>query len=137
MFKRVIIYIFVCISLVGCSAQNKNSLSASDNISNNSNETSNYTSNTDDVPINIEEVESKVLDVYNKYINKENVNSNKASFICESIRIINGKVYYLVRGFNDTKTNRVTCGWYFVDIYSGDVFDAGPAISDLIPINKK
>ena len=54
--------------------------------------------------------------------------------MCESVRVVDDKIYYLIRGFNDTETNKVTFGWYFVDIYSGAVFDAGLAISDLIPI---
>ncbi len=131
MFGKLTTCILLCITLVSCDVHDINS-----NLNNSKSDYTNNSSriNSDDVPIAIETAEANVLEAYNKYINPDNIKSNKALFMCESVRVVDDKIYYLIRGFNDTETNKVTFGWYFVDIYSGAVFDAGPAISDLIPI---
>ena len=134
MFGKITTCVLLCISLVSCGIHNTNS-----SLNNSKSDYTNKSDNSitsDDAPITIEAAEANVLEAYNKYLNPDNAKSNKALFMCESVSVINGKVYYLIRGFNHIEESRVTFGWYFVDIYSGAVFDAGPAINDMMPIGE-
>ena len=84
----------------------------------------------DSIPISIDKAHYNLYSIYN---NLFDYNEN-TYFLCESVQIVDGNIFYLFRGYNDTEIHRTTFGWYFVDVYTGDVYDAGPGINELIPI---
>ncbi len=82
--------------------------------------------------------ESKALELcketYIKYINKDAKTNSSAKFSSESAAKFDNTYYYLVQGYNDISDHIATIGWYFVNTTTGEVYDAGPAISELIVI---
>ena len=85
----------------------------------------------DSVPISIDKAHANL---YKTFENLYPERIENANFLCESIQILYEKIYYLMRAYNDMETYRATFGWYFVDVYTGDVYDAGPGINELIPM---
>lgn len=84
--------------------------------------------------------ESKALELCNetyiKYINKDIKTNSAAIFSSESAAKFDNTYYYLVQGYNDMNDHTATFGWYFVNATTGEVYDAGPAIGELIVIPK-
>lgn len=84
--------------------------------------------------------ESEALELcketYIKYINKDAKTNSSAKFSCESAAKFDDTYYYLVKGYNDMDDHTATFGWYFVNANTGEVYNAGPAISELIVIPK-
>ena len=54
--------------------------------------------------------------------------------MCETIKIIDNNIYYLVRGFCNNEDKMTTFGWYLVNANTGEIFDAGSSQNELIPI---
>lgn len=84
--------------------------------------------------------ESKAIELcketYIKYINKDAKTNSLAKFSSESAAKFDNAYYYLVKGYNDMNDHTATFGWYFVNATTGEVYNAGPAISELIVIPK-
>lgn len=84
--------------------------------------------------------ESKALELcketYIKYINKDTKTNYLAKFSSESAAKFDNTYYYLVQGYNNMNDHTATFGWYFVNATTGEVYNAGPAISELIVIPK-
>ncbi len=59
-----------------------------------------------------------------------------AVFQYDSTQKVDGKEYYLIRGYDNMEDHTATFGWYFVDVNTGAVYDAGPAMNELIPLKK-
>jgi hypothetical protein len=55
-------------------------------------------------------------------------------FYTESAAKFDDNYYYLVRGYNSMEDHMATFGWYFVNADTGEVYDAGPSIGELIVI---
>ena len=82
----------------------------------------------DNVKINISTAEKLTFE-------KVGENDIHNIFTCETIKVIDGSVYYMVRGFNSDENKETTFGWYLVDACSGEVYDAGPSQEERIPID--
>ena len=52
---------------------------------------------------------------------------------CTSIDFINGKAYYIIRGYQDFPDHRATSGWYATDVFTGDVYNTN-GLTDLVKI---
>ena len=62
-------------------------------------------------------------------------NDLENQFICESIKIIDNRIFYLIRGFNNVENKTTTFGWYLVDVSSGNMYDTGPGQNEMILIS--
>ena len=78
-------------------------------------------------PISIGEATLKVTEIVG-----ENIPESK--FSCESVDLINERIYYIFRGYNDFPDRIATFGYYAVDIFTGDVFDTN-VLTDLVPLS--
>ncbi len=68
---------------------------------------------------------------------KVGYNDPRNLFVCNRVKIFDDTVYYLIREFNSSEIKRTTVGWFFVNTCTGEVFDAGPTIGELIPISSE
>lgn len=114
---------------IGCANQNevKSSSSEVSNVS-----TANYTEKSvypnglpDGEPISIADAIAKLKDKLKP--------ADSKLFDCTSIDFINGKAYYLIRGFEDYSDRQVTVGWYAVDVFTGEAFNTNGQ-TDLVKI---
>ena len=62
---------------------------------------------------------------------------SESLFMCETIRVIDGEIYYLIRGFCNSEDKVTTFGWYLLNAQTGELFDTSPAQNERIPIDTK
>lgn len=132
----LVLIVMIIYSFVGCAEEANSSLSAS------SLESENQTVSTSTVSeqksiISIKEaeriVQEKYLDKYFPDALSSGTDMSKYRFTCETVQIIDNEIYYLIKGSTSEEDRVVAFGWYFVNIFSGAVYDAGPGINELNP----
>ena len=83
---------------------------------------------------NISEVEISISEAETIAYQSVNQSDEECLFMCETIKIIDNNIYYLVRGFCNNEDKMTTFGWYLVNANTGEIFDAGSSQNELIPI---
>lgn len=75
---------------------------------------------------------NQAIEMTKKYLANKNA---KLKFEFDHIETKNKKEYYVIHVYEIVGINTVTIGWYFVDIYSGKVFQWDLIIDELVEIN--
>ena len=60
-------------------------------------------------------------------------NDDEKLFYCDCVDFINGRCYYIFRGYNNLPDHIATFGWYAVDVFTGEAYDT-MTLTDLVPI---
>ena len=130
---NVLPILLMFLTLIGClnsESGSKNSTTVSSTITTDGSDVS-Y----EEKIINISEAEATTAQEYIKTMGLSESALQEYSFTCETIKIIDKRIYYQIRGSTDNDSHRVTFGWFFVDVYIGTVYNAGPGINELIPLS--
>lgn len=90
-----------------------------------------------DAKISTNKAEELTCDIYTTYINKDSNTNRNAHFLAEGAAKFDNDYYYFIRAYELNSDVRATIGWYFVNVQTGEVYDAGPVQSELIIIPKK
>ena len=77
-------------------------------------------------PINISEAEQILF-------SKIGNDDEAQLFECDSVNFINGRCYYIFRGYNNLPDHIATFGWFAVDVFTGEAYDT-LTLTDLVPI---